>query len=124
VPGRNRAKLEREALKRGLSNFRLRPYQPNKRLAETLSVADVHLVSLHPNIEGLIVPSKFYGIAAAGRPTIFIGSPLGEIARTIAHYRADTRFPPATGRCWLTASSSWRVIARCAPRWGAGTGGV
>ena len=25
--------------------------------------------------EGLIVPSTFYGIAAAGRPTIFIGSP-------------------------------------------------
>ena len=33
------------------------------------------------------MPSKFYGIAAAGRPTIFVGSPLGEIARTIAHYR-------------------------------------
>ena len=33
------------------------------------------------------MPSKFYGIAAAGRPTIFVGSPLGEIARTLAHYR-------------------------------------
>ena len=35
--GAQRARLEREALKRGLSNFRLRPYQPKERLGETLS---------------------------------------------------------------------------------------
>jgi colanic acid biosynthesis glycosyl transferase WcaI len=38
---------------------------------------------LQPSLEGLIVPSKFYGIAAAGRPTIFIGSKNGEIARIL-----------------------------------------
>ena len=36
--GAKRAKLEREALKRGLTNFRMRPYQPKERLAETLGV--------------------------------------------------------------------------------------
>src|SRR5262249_14444583 len=46
--------------------------------------ADVHLVSLRPELEGLIVPSKFYGICAAGRPSIFVGDPDGEIARLIA----------------------------------------
>src|SRR5262249_6375884 len=30
--------------------------------------------------EGLIVPSKFYGILAAGRPAIFIGDASGELA--------------------------------------------
>jgi glycosyltransferase involved in cell wall biosynthesis len=44
-----------------------------------LTVPDVHLISLQPSLEGLIVPNKFYGIAAAGRPTIFIGSKNGEI---------------------------------------------
>ena len=43
----------------------------------------MHLVSLKPELEGLIVPSKFYGIAAAARPTIFIGSRQGEIAQLI-----------------------------------------
>jgi glycosyltransferase involved in cell wall biosynthesis len=43
----------------------------------------VHLVSLNPKLEGLIVPSKFYGIAAAGRPTIFVGAKDGEIARIV-----------------------------------------
>jgi glycosyltransferase involved in cell wall biosynthesis len=43
------------------------------------------------------VPSKFYGIAAAGRPTIFIGSPHGEIARTLAHYRCGYTVSPGDG---------------------------
>ena len=46
-------------------------------------MADVHLVTLRPELEGLVVPSKFYGIAAAGRPTLFIGDPEGEIGTVI-----------------------------------------
>jgi glycosyltransferase involved in cell wall biosynthesis len=34
-----------------------------------------------------VVPSKFYGIAAAGRPALFIGAPDGEIARQIEEAR-------------------------------------
>jgi colanic acid biosynthesis glycosyl transferase WcaI len=81
--GAQRARLEREVVRRHLANVRLHPYQPRERLAETLSVANLHLVSLSPKLEGLVVPSKFYGIAAAGRPTLFIGAPNGEIARLI-----------------------------------------
>ena len=43
------------------------------------------------------MPSKFYGIAAAGRPTIFVGSPLGEIAHTLAHYRCGYTVSPGDG---------------------------
>ena len=43
------------------------------------------------------MPSKFYGIAAAGRPTIFIGSPLGEIARAIAHHSCGYTVSPQDG---------------------------
>ncbi len=67
----------------GLRNILFKPYQPRERLAESLSVPDLHLVSLRPELEGLVVPSKFYGIAAVGRPTLFIGSPDGEVARII-----------------------------------------
>jgi glycosyltransferase involved in cell wall biosynthesis len=62
------------------------PYQPRERLGESLSAADVHLVSLRPELEGLIVPSKFYGICAAGRPTIFVGDANGEIAGLVARH--------------------------------------
>jgi colanic acid biosynthesis glycosyl transferase WcaI len=78
--------LRAEVVRRRLSSVRFKPYQPQARLAESLSVADVHLVSLQPALEGLIVPSKFYGIAAAGRPAIFVGDEDGEIARLIAQH--------------------------------------
>ncbi len=72
--------LRAEAKRRGHLNLMFRPYQPTERLGESLTLPDVHLVVLRPEMEGLIVPSKFYGIAAAGRPTVFVGSPEGEIA--------------------------------------------
>ena len=51
-----------------------------------VSVPDVHLVSLYPGLEGLIVPSKIYGIMAADRPTIFVGDPEGEIATLLRRH--------------------------------------
>jgi colanic acid biosynthesis glycosyl transferase WcaI len=81
--GAQHAKLAREVSRRQLKVVQMHPYQPQERLAEILGVADVHLVSLNPKLEGLIVPSKFYGIAAAGRPALFIGASDGEIARLI-----------------------------------------
>jgi colanic acid biosynthesis glycosyl transferase WcaI len=81
--GAQREPLKLEAAARGLKNIIFQPYQPREILSESLGVADVHLVSLNPALEGLVVPSKFYGIAAAGRPTIFVGDPDGEIPRIL-----------------------------------------
>ena len=60
------------------------PYQPAAALADSMAAADLHLVSLRPALEGLIVPSKFYGMAAAERPIGFIGDADGELSRLIA----------------------------------------
>lgn len=89
--------LEAEVRARGLAHVVFKPYQPRERLAESLSAADVHLVSLRPELEGLIVPSKYYGIAAAGRPTIFIGDAQGEIARIISSADAGLTVAPGDG---------------------------
>lgn len=67
-----------------LANVSVRGYVPEARLGESLAACDVHLVTLLPAFEGLIVPSKFYAAAAAGRAVIFIGDAGGEIAREIA----------------------------------------
>ncbi len=67
----------------GLRNVIFKPLQPVEKLAESLSVADVHLVSLLPELEYCIIPSKFYGILAAARPTIFVGDPDGEVPRVL-----------------------------------------
>jgi glycosyltransferase involved in cell wall biosynthesis len=55
-------------------------------LSNSLAVADAHWLSLNPKLEGLIVPSKFYGIAAAGKPIIIIGDKNGEIARRVQQH--------------------------------------
>lgn len=78
--------LRQEVNQRGLSNFLFQPYQPRERLSYSLSAVDLHLVSLRPALEGLIVPSKFYGIAAAGRPVLFMGSSTGEIAQILREH--------------------------------------
>lgn len=78
---------EVEAAVERLPNVRLVPYQPRERLAESLSAGDLHLVALSAEMEGLLEPSKLYGIMAAGRPALFVGPAGTEAARTIAAER-------------------------------------
>jgi glycosyltransferase involved in cell wall biosynthesis len=87
--------LKAEARRRSLTNIVIKPYQCRSRLREILGLPDLHLISLQPALEGLIVPSKFYGIAAAGRPTIFIGDPSGEIPEILS--KADCGAAVAIG---------------------------
>ncbi len=81
--GAQRAWVETRAAELGLTNVSFQPYQPLERLASSLTVPDVHLVSLKPELEGLIVPSKFYSVLAAGRPVLFVGDPTSEMAKRI-----------------------------------------
>ncbi|MEO5339271.1 MAG: glycosyltransferase family 4 protein [Magnetococcus sp. MYC-9] len=60
-------------------NILLKPYQPRCMLPYSLTLPDIHWISLMPELEGLIVPSKVYGILAAGRPTLYVGDRQGEI---------------------------------------------
>ena len=56
---------------------------PRGQLSEGLAVADLHAVTLLPGCENLVFPSKLYGVAAAGRPVLFIGPAGCEVARVI-----------------------------------------
>lgn len=81
--GAQRAMLAAAAAEQSLPALLLKPLQLRESLERSLGAADVHLVSLLPALEGLVVPSKFYGIAAAGRPTLFVGDPDGEIGAAV-----------------------------------------
>ena len=54
----------------GLANVQFLPYQPKHGLTESFASADVFVVSLKQGLAGYIVPSKLYGILAAGRPYV------------------------------------------------------
>jgi glycosyltransferase involved in cell wall biosynthesis len=81
--GTRRAALEAEVASRGLANVCFLPYTPKERLHEAFAAADAFLVALKPGIEGYIVPSKVYGILAAGRPYIAALDPSAEPAAIV-----------------------------------------
>lgn len=68
--GAVRPDLERRAKESGMDNVLFLPYQPKARLKITLNAADVHLVVSQKGIKGVSVPSKIYGVMAAGKPVI------------------------------------------------------
>jgi glycosyltransferase involved in cell wall biosynthesis len=93
--GHRMTELSRRVAAQGLSErFRFRPYQDDDSLKFSLSVADAHWVSLRPELEGLLVPSKFYGIAAAGRPVIAVTAHDGEIARLVTRHKCGIVVAP------------------------------
>jgi colanic acid biosynthesis glycosyl transferase WcaI len=92
--GPQKAAVEAAARERGLANWTFLPLQPRERLAESLGAADVHLISLEPKLEGLIVPSKIYGVLAAARPCIFIGAAGGEVAELIRRHDCGITVDP------------------------------
>jgi len=75
--------IQKHCKEKDLNNIIFKPYQAREKLDQSLSVSDVHLISLKPELEGLIVPSKFYGVLAAGRSVLFIGDKAGELAKII-----------------------------------------
>lgn len=56
-----------------LGNVISLPYQPLERLGESLSAADVHVVSLGPEMVGIIHPCKIYGAMTVARPILYFG---------------------------------------------------
>lgn len=81
--GAAKADLEMMIAERSLNNIRTVPYQPRNRLAESLSAADLHVVSMHPEITGCLMPSKIYGILASGTPILAIVPPETDVAEIV-----------------------------------------
>lgn len=80
--------LREIAAREQLTNLSFAPYVPRDQLSQGLGLADLHLAGLRPELEGLILPSKVYGIAAAGRPMAYIGDPEAEVPRLFAEHGA------------------------------------
>ena len=94
--GARREALEQDVRRRGLSNVRFLPYVPKERLHESFAAADVFLVSLKPGLEGYIVPSKLYGILAAGRPYVAAVDPSCEAAVIAREHRCGVLADPGS----------------------------
>jgi putative colanic acid biosynthesis glycosyltransferase WcaI len=77
------------------------PYQPRELLSPTLSAADLHYVGLAKGLSGYVVPSRLYGILAAGRPVLVAAEEDSETVRLVREVGCGIVVPP--GRPELVA---------------------
>jgi glycosyltransferase involved in cell wall biosynthesis len=96
--GVKKAALQEDVRARGLHNVRFLPFQPKERLAESYASADVFVISLKVGMAGYIVPSKLYGILAAGRPYVAVVEDTSEVATITRRYGCGLLAEPGKPR--------------------------
>ncbi len=95
--------LEGRAKEQGLSNVAFLPYQDKATLSASLGAADVHYVGLRRGLAGYIVPSKVYGILAAGKPFIAAVEADAEPARIALEHDCGLMVEPDDARALADA---------------------
>ena len=90
-------------------NVSFREYQPRERLSESLSSADLHFVGLGSGLSGYIVPSRLYGVLAAGRPVLAAADEDSETAQLVRTVGCGIVIAP--GRPDLVASEIRKAVA-------------
>jgi glycosyltransferase involved in cell wall biosynthesis len=68
--GAQRQALETAA--KTIPNVRFLPFFPGSKIPSVLAAADAHLITIKRGLEGVVVPSKMYGILAAGKPIVAV----------------------------------------------------
>ena len=61
-----------ESLAKEAANVRFLPFFPGSKIPSVLAAADAHVVTVKRGLEGVVVPSKIYGILMAGKPIVAI----------------------------------------------------
>lgn len=91
--GAQRLALEQAVSDRDLANVHFRPYQARDGLRLSLTLPDIHFVSLDARLEGLAVPSKFVGVIALGKPVLWMGAADGELGTLVRASAAGVVVP-------------------------------
>ena len=92
--GARRERLEEFCQTEGISTAEFRPYAARAELGRSLAEGHVGLVTQVPETLGSVVPSKTYGIMAAGRPVLYIGPRGATPARVLESHGCGWRIEP------------------------------
>jgi colanic acid biosynthesis glycosyl transferase WcaI len=85
VRGNREAEL-RAAIDDRDTNIHLLAFAPAEALQNRLASAEVHVITLHDAWTGTVVPSKFFGALAIGRPILFCGNRNADVAQWIERF--------------------------------------
>jgi colanic acid biosynthesis glycosyl transferase WcaI len=76
--GAERSRLENLAV--GATNVRFIPFFPGSDIPSVLAAPDAHIVTIKRGLEGVVVPSKIFGIIAAGKPIVAVAARETDVA--------------------------------------------
>ena len=99
--GARHAEIQSLAARLETDRVRFLPYQPRDVLPLSLAAGNLHFVGLARGLSGYVVPSRLYGILAAGRPVIVSADADSETAQVVSDVGCGVVLPP--GRPELVA---------------------
>jgi colanic acid biosynthesis glycosyl transferase WcaI len=76
--GAQREQLQTAAA--GAANVRFLDFFPASKIPSVLAAGDLHVVTIKRGLEGVVVPSKVYGILAAGKPILAVAPKESDVA--------------------------------------------
>jgi colanic acid biosynthesis glycosyl transferase WcaI len=76
--GAQRARIE--SLAKGTPNVRFFSFFPASKIPSVLAAPDAHVITVKRGLEGVVVPSKMYGILAAGKPILAVAVEKTDVA--------------------------------------------
>src|ERR1700688_3374232 len=76
--GAERSRVENLAA--GATNVRFLPFFPSSDIPSVLAAPDAHIVTIKRGLEGVVVPSKMFGIIAAGKPIVAVAARPTDVA--------------------------------------------
>lgn len=91
--GEAKAQLQQQATHMG-NRVHFLPYQPVEALAETLSAADIAVVSVERGLAHTLMPSKCYNAMAAGSAILALAEGDCDLSRLVASANCGISVPP------------------------------
>jgi colanic acid biosynthesis glycosyl transferase WcaI len=92
--GARRAQLQEFCKQHKISSADFRPYANRSDLGQSLSEGHIGLVTQLPETVGSVVPSKTYGIMAAGRPMLYVGPETATPSLVLQRHDCGWRLDP------------------------------
>ena len=105
-------KLKNYQQDHGLNNVVFIPYQEKERLIYSLNAADIHWCVNAKGIKGVSCPSKFYGIAAVGKPVLAVLESGSEVRMLIEEIGCGRCSEPGDYGC-TTEAICWFINHAC-----------
>lgn len=105
--GARKESLQEYVQQRDIDNVHFLPFQPLKRIPQTLTSGDVSLVGIKPRMEGLCVSSKLYSSLAAGMPVLAVVGEGDEVARVVREQNCGRWVESGDAVCAADVLESW-----------------